>query len=54
MADLSKVLAVETLDAIYERILKIPLEEYDSQFLIFIKDFTQNAVTNIQNNLLKN
>lgn len=54
IAELAKVLSVDNLDNIYERILKIPLECYDSQMLIFIKDFTQNAVASIQSNLNKN
>jgi hypothetical protein len=49
IAELAKVLPIETLDTIYEKILKVELQEYDSYFLMFIKDFTLNAVLNVQN-----
>lgn len=36
-------MTVEVMDLLYEKILKVPIEDYDTKFLIFLKDFTINA-----------
>ena len=43
-------MSVEAKDYLFEKIMKVPVEEYDNLFLHFLKDFTINAVNNSKSN----